>query len=1176
MRKCLLSFFVLLCPLLAGAGSLSEDQSAYLSRKDGLSSDHVHCVLQDQRGFLWIGTDAGLDLYDGQMVQTFPYPCLSLSESGGKIWAGTHAGIYAYDPADGSLSMFRETTKYGVNIVSAVKSILVTDETTLWAGTQGQGVFIYNLITGTLDQHSISTPFVERIVKGPDGRIMVGTSDGSLALYSADGDFIKFTDGHLPARRDTLKDNGGTLWIPTADRGLLKIPRKDAGTLFYPYPEHVSASSTVAPMTEDDEGNIYIGLGHKLYVLRAGAASITPQSAASFAGAITSLMYVSGEIWCGTDSAGLYRYNLSFHRSKHYPINAAVNVICRLANGEILLGTEMGVFSYNPVQDSLEPQLNRKDIRIILNGERSASENLVEFEVVTQSSALTMAEDGMGHLYMASSDRGFFRKDLMKGNWEHIVNTRSGERFIPGTKVTSLSRNPGGGLWAGTAGEGLWHLPKDSLTFTRFKLRDHRLDGQTLSYLSADGNGGLWISTPLGIWCLNPRSGALTPYHVKFGQLLYSTGGKMYVSQKDALVSIDPSLALRDNELGNVVIRDVSVGDSTIFIPPGGREIILPYAKNSFSIRLARLNFASPSKHLYSWRLKGMDPAWTPGGSLNIASYANVPPGKYTFEVEESSDVLRLVIRPPWWRTKAAIAAWILLALSSVTFAIFFWQRGLKRRYDRMMKEQNEEKEKELYKSRIRFFIGLVHEIRTPLTLIRLQHEKDAPGANDSITRNLDYMQGTINRILSYNKNTSDGVEMLLTRVDLGSFSEGVLDNFRSSGKAKGISASLSIPETPVYVNADEDHLQKILNNLLSNALKYARERVSVKVSVSGDEAMLAVEDDGPGVRQQQREKIFEMFYTDPEDSIAQSSGMGVGLAYSMQLAKAHGGTITVGDSVLGGAAFALHLPLMKEEVAQDALAPSAQTASGITVLVAEDNLELLETLRDDLSPYYQIITAPDGKKAWDQLEEVAVDIVVSDVMMPVMDGLELCRRIKADVAYSHIPVILLTAKVSLPDKTEGMESGADAYVEKPFSIRQLKGQIDNLIHLREAVRKALTEGAALQEASLPRAEVDFMKAIDTAIEKQIAEESFSIEALAYDMAMSRTNFFRKFKALTGGTPNEYLKNYRLNRAAQLIRDGARINEAAFQAGFTSSSYFAKCFKARFGVLPKDYQKTDA
>ena len=401
------------------------------------------------------------------------------------------------------------------------------------------------------------------------------------------------------------------------------------------------------------------------------------------------------------------------------------------------------------------------------------------------------------------------------------------------------------------------------------------------------------------------------------------------------------------------------------------------------------------------------------------------------------------------------------------------------------MKEREEARDKELYEQRIRFFIGLVHEIRTPLTLIRLQHDREQHEPGDVISRNLDYMQETINRILSYDKNTADGIDMLITRVDLCAFAASVTSNFRESARAKGIRTETAFPESPVWVQADEDHLTKILNNLLSNALKYARDTIRVGISTDGGQALLSVEDNGPGVKDEEKEKIFGIFYTPADDKVAQASGMGVGLAYALQIAKAHGGTIRVGDSSLGGASFTLRLPLLQEGTASAAAAawegPSTD-ASDTCVLIVEDNTDLLETVRGDLSSYYRILTATDGAKALKVLEEQEVDVVVSDVMMPVMDGLELCRTIKGNLAYSHIPVILLTAKVSLPDKTEGMDSGADAYVEKPFSLRQLHGQIDNLLRLREAFRQALSKGADLPEESRSGPDADFMKAINASI----------------------------------------------------------------------------------------------
>ena len=1158
--------------LLLALNALPQKGTEYLGQKDGLSSNHVNCVIQDGRGFLWIGTDSGLDLYDGDAMQSFPHPVISLAECGGLIWAGAYDGIFYYNPADGSFSPFRVTTNYGVNIIAPVNTLAV-DGNSLWAGTAGQGIFIYNLSTKELVQHSIHTPYVKRITQDDAGRILVESRDGTISIYSHTGDYIRDVNIHLADNGASLLDREATLWIPTEDMGLMILPRKDAETVSIPLPEGNEPGRT-SPITEDDEGTLWMGIGNRLYTLSPEDREITVENGAKVSGNISQLLYVPGYIWIGTETDGLYRYATSQRSMKHFPIATSINAIQRLSGGDILVGTDLGVFSYKTDTDSFVPELSRKDIRIILNGEESENPNLVEFEVVAKSSVVAFAEDMSYHLYMATSNRGLFRKDLIVGRWEHLVNTRTGDTYLPGNKVTTLSPGKDGGIWAGTAGDGLWYLPKDSLSFSRYALPDHRLDGAWITSLATDGIGRLWMSTTLGLWCFDNSRHNITPYNIRSGRLLYSKSGKLYVGQSDAIVSLIPGEAEARADNSNVVIREMHVGDSTVFIPPGGRDIVLKYFQNSFSIRLADLSYTAPSKKVYSWRLRGFEKNWTRGSSQNIATYTKIPHGDYVFEAEGCDDVLHITVRPPWWRSTAASILWVILGMGVLGGAMILWQRRIKWRYSKLMKEKEEAREKELYKQRIRFFIGLVHEIRTPLTLIRLQYDKEGHEPDDAISRNLNYMQDTINRILSYDKNTSDGIDMLVTRVDLNALAEAVASNFRESALSKGIRMNTVSYTEKVFVYADEDQITKILNNLLSNAMKYTRDSIAVKVDTDGDNAFVRVEDNGPGVREEEREKIFGMFYTPADDKIAASSGMGVGLAYARQIAKAHDGDITVDKSPMGGASFVLALPLMKEEEKPEEPAYSGTpAATGITVLITEDNMELLKTLQEDLSSYYRILTATDGAKALTILEEEDVDIVVSDVMMPVMDGLELCRKIKGNMAYSHIPVILLTAKVSVSDKTEGMTSGANAYVEKPFSLRQLRGQIDNLIHLREAFRKAVAESGELPKEAPQGPDTDFINAINASIEKQIAEESFSIETLAYDMAMSRTNFFRKFKALTGGTPNDYLKNYRLTRAAELIRGGARINETAEKVGFTSSSYFAKCFKQRFGVLPKDLRR---
>lgn len=1125
---------------LALNGAVRPEGIRHLTEDDGLSSNYTRCCLQDSRGFIWIGTGAGLDRYDGEQIRSFTHPTRCLTQTGNLIWAGTEDGIYTYSLADGHFSPFTAVTSYGVNIISRVNDIVTTNGHIIWAGTEGQGLFRYDILSGTLTQHSVHTPFVEEIIPAADGMTVAIARDGSAHIYSARGDYLRPVSTSFPPKDHTITDREGTKWIPTAGSGVEIVPEAVNGPDFHPLP--TGAESAVIQLADDQEGNIIAGVKDRLYIFSPASepkfrllANISPH------GQITQLLCAPEGIWIGTDTDCICRYVPGTGKTVHYHTGGKTNVLYRTRRGVIMAGTPLGVFSWDPDADKLRRDLNRSDIVILIDGRKPVSPSLPkEFEVVSQSSVVAMCEDADAHyLYLATSNRGLFRKDLITNGWEHLLTSGGGLGTIPWNRVTSLQRTEDGTIWADTDGEGQWMMMPATLSFVQAS----RQDGITL------------------------RHGQ------KAESILYASDGRTYIGSRDGISIVQPQSESQFSKWPLTAITEISVGDSTLYVPPGGRSITLSYPQSSLTVTMAALSYTDPAQNRFSWQLEGIDKDWTVPRRIQTASYQKLNPGEYVFRVQGSDDILKISVRPPWWRSGWAMALYIVLTLVGVAFLLLIWQRAIRLRYNEMMQRQEEEREKALYRQRIRFFLGLIHEIRTPLTLIRLQHEKEAPGRNDSITRNLDYMQDTIDRILTYDKNSSGTIEMLKTRLDLRDVVRSVTETFREGADAEGIMLDTQIDTAPIMVNADEDMVTKILTNLLSNALKYTKDRIYVAISSEESCAVIRVCDNGKGVRKDQRDKIFGMFYTPPDDKVAEASGIGVGLAYARQLAEAHGGSLEVEEAVPSGASFVLRLPLLQEVQADAALQQESgrDAAEKLAVIVVEDNRELRETLRSELGQWYDVICAADGVEALGIIEDKDVDVVVSDVMMPVMDGLELCRRIKGQLAYSHIPVILLTAKVTLDAKSEGMESGADAYVEKPFTMRQLKGQIDNLIRLREAFRRSMSGTAEGAAPSGP--EADFMHSINESIEKQLSEESFSIEGLASDMAMSRTNFFRKFKALTGVTPGDYLKNYRLDRAAELIRSGARINEAAESVGFTSSSYFAKCFKARFGVLPKAFAR---
>lgn len=547
----------------------------------------------------------------------------------------------------------------------------------------------------------------------------------------------------------------------------------------------------------------------------------------------------------------------------------------------------------------------------------------------------------------------------------------------------------------------------------------------------------------------------------------------------------------------------------------------------------------------------------------------------------------------------------ILLLLIAVCVVVLL-SRRLHRDYQRRMDTLCVEKEHETFEAKMRFFVNLVHEIRTPLTLISIPLEQMAESAENgtikgeenkrhiaSMQRNVNYLLGIINQLLDFRK-AQDGKEVRLATSchDVKSRLTEICRRFEHPMDTIGKHISLIMPQQEVMAVFDVDKTDRVIMNLIGNAVKYSRSRVDVTLAEPKDGTVrILVADDGPGIAPHEREHIFDTYYQIGNDNLAASLGTGLGLTYAKLIACAHGGDITVDNNEYGGATFTLTFPA--KYVSGDGHSVSAGAAAQaaaplhsreISVLLVDDNRELLATVSDALRKSYTVYTAANAAEAIEMLElKDNIDVIISDFMMPGMSGAELCRKVKDDQRFGHIPFIILTAKTDTEAKVEGMACGADVYIEKPFAIRQLTLQIANIINTREQnmarVASAATGSAVTgvplaaddDEPSLNRVDAEFLKTLDDYIRDNISEEEFSIDVMAKQMNMSRSSFYRKLKSVTSMTPVDYLKNYRLDYSAQLLLDGVRVTEVAAMSGFTSSSYFAKCFNAKFGMRPKEY-----
>lgn len=640
------------------------------------------------------------------------------------------------------------------------------------------------------------------------------------------------------------------------------------------------------------------------------------------------------------------------------------------------------------------------------------------------------------------------------------------------------------------------------------------------------------------------------------------------------------------------------------------REINLKYNQNSFAFRFAALCYAAPEENYLSYTLKGFDKEWYSTTKSSTASYTNLKPGDYTFCVktanakgEWSNDIksIHIHIAPPFWKSPWAYLLYFMLSAAGIGYIFYRFRKQITDKQRRQLEILEAEKEKEIYHAKIDFFTNIAHEIRTPLTLIKGPLENILHKENidrNTIRENLDVMERNTlrlldltNQLLDFRKTETKGFRLNFMDCNISQLIRDTYIRFNPAAQQNGLKFQTDLPEQDFNAPVDKEALTKILSNLFNNAVKYATS--SIHVSLIPPCGMkepgyfsIMVSNDGHPIPHDMQEKIFQPFVQIKQTSGGQrTAGTGIGLPLARSLAELHKGKLYLKDSE--EICFCVELPVDQEKAIQlqkDSTISQTgnmqtvirQHSTNICILVVEDDPEMQNFICAQLETVYCVIRASNGKEALQVLSEKTISLIVSDVMMPEMDGFELCHTLKTDIEHSHIPIILLTAKVTMQSKIEGIELGADDYIEKPFSTEYLLARIANLLSNQDKLRHAFTSSPFVnaKTIALSKADENFLDKLIEVIQKNISEPDFNVDILAEKMNMSRSSLHRKIKGIAQITPNEFIQLERLKMAAQLIQSGEyRINEVCYIVGFNSSSYFAKCFQKQFGVLPKDFYK---
>lgn len=848
-------------------------------------------------------------------------------------------------------------------------------------------------------------------------------------------------------------------------------------------------------------------------------------------------------------------------------------------------------------------------------------------ELTSQTGDVADIEVYEKETWIATEKDGLYRIANGKIVKHYVKGERSTD--LPGNQLTDLCRDPFNPkvFWIGTLGQGLIKWNTETGT-ERVYTTVQGLANNTIYSIVPDATHHLWISTNKGISRINIITGTLHHFdardglisnefnrfhHFRFpdGRIAFGSleGSSVFDPMQFEADSFATRVAFTRLYINNIEKNIVGINDH--------RQLVLPFNQNFLAFEFAGLQFNQPGKIQYRYMLKGYDKDWINAGTRNLATYTRLPPGRYTFQVNASNTGgqwssftrdLSIRIRPPFWATWWAYMVYGLVALVLIRI---YWRYRVNRirLQNEIALEHNIGKHlREVDEIKSRFFANITHEFRTPLTLIltpleKLEKDQELSPIHQltvmNAHRNAEKLLSLINQLLDISKIEAGQMKVNLSTGELDKFVQASVLQFAEQARGKNIALNFDCHEVSGHFLFDEEKWEKILGNLLGNAIKFTpvngEIRVSLREKMRASEPVieLKVSDTGPGIPVENLNRIFDRFYMVDDSHTRSYEGTGIGLSLVKEMTELMGGSVQVDSTPGKGSTFTIELPVKKavakkpgdlsrEEMKEASLAPHAfskeEPSPGPLLLVVEDNEELRSFISQNLSMSWRTLQAADGNAAWDILLKELPDIVISDVMMPGMNGFDLCRKAKNDKRTAHISFILLTAKAAHISRVEGLEAGADEYITKPFHFDELVLRVKNLARQQESWRAFLQEQLLPEKPSprLPNVNDIFLQHLYQFLDERLDEPSLDVEFLAKAMAMSRRTLNRKLKALLNISSNELIRRYRLQKAAIMLASGQTVAQTAYSVGFETPSYFTQCFKEQYGQTPSEFaaQKT--
>ena len=1104
------------------------------------------------------------------------------------------------------------------------KSLVIYEDSfgDFYLGTWDEGLLRVNKKTGYAE------PFLEPSIGGvlhihsileyKPGLLLIGSDDGLSLFDLKSKEHILHTYNEIFSKSlsnqfvyPIIKDCEGGLWIGTYYGGVNYVSPQSNQFQNYVNSKYSNsvAGNIIGRFCEDKDNNIWIatddgGLSCFFPDEERFENYIAQEKGLSYHN-VHALCMDDDELWIGTYSGGLNVLNIETKKLRYYTSDpndpttldgTSIYAIYKDDEKNIWVATMSGINLYNRVEDKFKRVRN--------------------LDVLT----IDILQDNSGNIWFATHGKGVFKYNKKDNYWVNY-NIKGASRFLSSSHANCLYLDNMNKIWVGTK-EGLCFYNESQDNFEPVIIKG-LLSNNICGIVEA--NGSLWLTTSKGLVCYSEegvkevftsKDGLQSDFFVP-NSILKSSKGTVFAGSIKGFSTFNPKDVVLNTIVPSVVIsgleiynKEVSIGEDIL---PEAIEFVdfieLSHKQNVLSFNFSSLSYCVPEKNEYAYKLEGYDDVWNYVSAKEKATYTKLPAGKYVFKVKGSNNnrlwneeetSLHLIITPPFYLSLSFKVLYLVLFLITIVLIIWIWVQRKEKKHQEEIREIKEEQEKEAYQSKINFFTMIAHEIRTPVSLIVgplgeiLNSSYPFPewvlSSLDIMSKNSTRILDLINQLLDFRKIEEKGEQYKLKGHSITSAIKEVTSRFLSEAKEKGLDFIVNYPEKDLITEIDKDAFIKAISNLLTNAFKYAASKVIVRFEIDKDKNIysISVIDDGIGIHIDEQSLIFEPFY----QASGHKAGTGVGLSIVKKIVDGHNGKIILMDRRDRLTHFYIELPIAESEnftvslpeevddnnlvcMGKDNKEELNKEKRKVTILIVDDDEDMLSFLSHGLLRRgYGVVMAYDGEEALLKLKSNAIDFIISDLMMPKIDGFEFCNRIRSNSQYSHLPFVLLTAKTDMSSKIEGLGCGADAYIDKPFAFSHLEAVVKNIFSIRGLLQEQYSKMplVSLNSVASNPDDKEFLDKLNNIIEENFSNPDLNVDFLAQSLFVSRSGLFAKIKALVDVTPNELIQIVRLKKAASLLLlNQYKINEVCYMVGFNNPSYFSKCFQKQFGVLPSDF-----